>query len=101
MPRRSPDEQPAVALRQRVGEDERALLRKPQRRLTAPTALVERDEPARQLVAGLNRLELRLRDVVAPEEPRAEPARAVTPDECVDVANVVRLQHDRERRPPR
>src|SRR5207249_3951180 len=35
-------------------------------------------------------------DVVAPEERRPESPRAVAPDEGVDVADVIRLEHDGE-----
>ena len=40
----APDEQPATALRQRVGEHERPLLGKPQGRLVAAAPVVQRDQ---------------------------------------------------------
>ena len=83
---------------QRVREHERALLREPERRLVAAAAVVERDQASRQLRARLDRLELGLRDVLAPEQVRPEGAGAVAADEEVDVADVVRLQDDDERR---
>ena len=68
VPRRRPDAQLAAGRGQRVGEDERALLRQPERRLVAAAAVVERDEAARKLAPRLDRLELGLRDVVREEE---------------------------------
>ena len=80
VPRRAPDTQGAVALGQRVGEDERPLLGSPERGLVPTAAVVERDEPAGKLGAGLDRLEIRLGNVVPPEEARPEGARPVAPD---------------------
>src|SRR4051794_35031769 len=103
VPGRAPDEQLAAAFRQRVGEDERPLLRQPERGLVAAAAVVERLEPAGERGSGVDPLELRLGHVSRPEEPRSEGPAAVPADERVDVANVVGLEDDRERRrgPPR
>src|SRR6266545_2972886 len=70
---------------QRVGEDERTLLRQPERRLVAAPSVVEGDEAARKLGAGLDPFELGLRNVGAPEEIGAERANAVAADEVVDI----------------
>ena len=94
--RRGPHAQLAAGRGQPVGEDERALLGQVERRLHHPAAVVEREQPAGQLVAGAHRLELDLRDVAAPEQRRAERAGAVPAHEQVDVADVVGLEdHDR------
>ena len=99
VPRRRPDAQLALRRGERVGEDERPLLGEPDRRLVAAAAVVEREEPARQLVAGLDPLQLGLRNVVPPEEVRPVGAGAVALDEAVDVADVVGLEdHDDGRR---
>jgi hypothetical protein len=50
---------------------------------------------------GVDRLELGLRDVIAPEERRAERAGAVAAHEDVDVADVVRLEDNGDRRQAR
>ncbi len=46
VPRRRPDAALVLRRGERVGEDERALLRQPQRCLVATAAVVEGDEPA-------------------------------------------------------
>jgi len=61
-------------------------------------AVVKGDEAAGQFAAGLDRLELGLGDVASPEEPGAESARAVPLDEEVDIAYVIRLEDDDQRR---
>src|SRR5690349_2873503 len=68
VPRRAPHAELAVALGQRVGEEQRPRPRRPQRRLVAPAAVVERDQSAGQLAAGLDALDLGLGDVVRPEQ---------------------------------
>src|SRR6266550_516544 len=68
VPRSRPDAQLAVPLGEGVGEDQRSLLRQPERRLAAAAPLVEGDKPSGKLVPGLDRLELRLGDVVAPQQ---------------------------------
>ncbi|MEJ7568110.1 MAG: hypothetical protein WKF41_07580 [Gaiellaceae bacterium] len=98
VPRGRPDPELAVLCGQRVGEDKGALLGQPDRRLVATAAVVEGDGAARQLGSRLDPLELRLRDVLPPEEVRPVGARAVAPDEQVDVADVIRLQNDDGRR---
>src|SRR5438067_6775819 len=94
MPGRRPDAQLTVRRRQRVGENEGALLGNPERRLVATASVVEGDEAAGKLAAGLDRFEVGLRDIVAPEEARAERARAVAAYEQIDVADVIRLEND-------
>jgi hypothetical protein len=98
VPRRRPDEELALGRSERVREDKSPVLRHPDRRLVPAAPVVEGDEPARQLRAGQDGLELRLRDVVAEEEIRAERACAVAPSEEVDVAHVIGLEHDNDRR---
>ena len=98
VPWRSPDPQLAGSLGQRVGEHERPLFGHPQGRLGAPAPVVQRLEPARQPRTRLQPVELGLRDVVAPEQVWAECPGAVAPDEDVDVADMIRLQDDGERR---
>ena len=87
----------AAALGEGVGEDDGPLLGQPERRFVATASVVERDQAARQLAPGLDRLEVGLGDVVAPEEARAEGSGAVALDDPVDVADVVGLQHDGHR----
>jgi hypothetical protein len=94
VPRRRPDAQLSSGRGQRVREDQRALLGEPERRLVAAAAVVEGDESAPELVPGIDRLQLRLRDVVGEEELGAERASPVAPREEVDVAHVVGLEHD-------
>jgi hypothetical protein len=101
MPRGCPDEQLAVRRSQRVGENEGALLGKPEGSLVAPPSVVQGDEPARKLASRFDPLQFRLGDVVAPEEVWAERARAVAAHEHVDVADVIRLENDDRRRRPR
>src|SRR6185312_3420463 len=92
VPRRAPDAQLAVALRQRVGEEQRPRPGRPERRLVAPAAVVEGHQPAGQLAAGLDRLDLGLGNVVRPEERRPVRVRPEAAHEEVDVAHVVGLQ---------
>src|SRR4249920_1242551 len=49
VPRRGPYTKHALALREGIGEDERPLLRQPERRFVSAAAVVERDEAAGQL----------------------------------------------------
>src|SRR5947208_16709091 len=92
MPGSSPHAQDSVALGQGIGEYEGALVRQPERGLGATASVVEGDETAGQLRARVDRLELCLRDVVSPEERRPVGLDAVTPDEEVDVPDMVGLQ---------
>ena len=98
MPGRPPDAELARPLGQRIGEHDRALLRQPDRRLVPAPAVVQGDEPAGEVRARLDPFEVALRDVRAPEEGGPERARAVPAHEEVDVADVVRLEDDDERR---
>ena len=98
VPGRRPDPELALGRRQPVREDERALLRQPQRRLVAAPPVVERDQAAGELAARLDPFEVGLRDVAAPEEVGAEGAGPVAAYEEVDVADVIRLEDDDERR---
>src|SRR5437764_8396269 len=101
MPGSSPHAQDSVALGQGIGEHEGALVRQPERGLGATASVVEGDKAAGQLRARIDRLELRLRDVVSPEERRPVGLDAVAPDEEVDIPDVVGLQyngHGRRRR---
>jgi hypothetical protein len=100
VPGRRPDAKLAPALGQGVGEDERALLGEPERRLVPAAAVVERDQAAGQLASRFDRLELRLGNVVAPEEARSERPGAVAIDDQVDASDVVRLEDGRHRRRP-
>ena len=92
----SPTSRSPSGRRQRVREDESALLGEPQRRLHPSAAVIERDEAAGELGARLDGLQLGLRDVLRPEEPRPEGAGAVALDEEVDIADMVGLEHDRD-----
>src|SRR6185437_183818 len=92
VPRRAPDAQLAVPLGQRVGEEQRPRPGSPERRLVAPAAVVERHQAAGQLAAGLDPLDLGLRNVVRPEQVRPVRMHAVPRDEEVDVTDVVGLQ---------
>ena len=94
--RARPDAKLALRRRQRISEDEGALLRQPERRLVAAPAVVEGDESAGELAVGLDGVQLALRDIRSPEKPRAECARAVAADEKIDVAHVIGLEHDDE-----
>ena len=89
VPRRSPNAKLAAPFGQCVGEDEGALLRQPERRLVAATAVVQGDEPAGELGPRFDPLQLGLVLVAGPEEVRAEGARVVAADEEVDVADVI------------
>ena len=73
VPRRPPHAELAAGCGQRVGEDERPLLRKPEGRLVATAAVVERDEPAGELAIRLEPLELGLWRVARPEEVGPKP----------------------------
>src|SRR5262249_3942947 len=75
-------------------EDEGALFRQPERCLIAAPSIVKGNEASWKLAAGLDRLQLRLGDVVSVVEARAEPTSAVALHENIDVANVIRLEND-------
>src|SRR2546422_10979596 len=79
VPGRRPDAELAFRRSQRVREHERALLGKPQRRLVAAPAVIKGDEAAGQLASRLDRLEIRLRNVPAPDEERPERGAVVAP----------------------
>ena len=100
VPRRGPHEQLAVGRRQGIREHDGPLLGEPQRRLEAPAAVVEREQPAGQLLARVQRHEIGLRDAVAPEQHRAVRLRAVARHEGVDVAHVVGLDDRHHGRRP-
>jgi len=84
--------------RQRVGEDDGALLGEPQRRLVAATPVVKGDEASRKLAAGLDELQVGLGDVLAKEETRAKRAGIIAAREEINVANVIGLENDDGRR---
>jgi hypothetical protein len=73
---------------------ERALLGQPERRLHAAAAVVERAQPTGQLDARLDRAQLGLRGVAAPEQPRAVGLDPVPAHEEIDVADMVGLEDD-------
>ena len=91
---RRPDAQLAPRCRQRVGENERALLGQPQRRLVAAASVVEGDDPTRKLAAGLDELQLGLGNVFEKEEARAGRAGTIAAHEQIYVPNVIRLEND-------
>ena len=81
MPWRRPDAQLAFRRRQRVGENEGALLGQPERRLVAAPSVVEGDETSWKPAAGVDGLQLGFGDVVTVEAVRTEDAGAVAADE--------------------
>jgi hypothetical protein len=101
VPGSAPDAKRALPLRERVGEDEDALLRKPEGRFVAPPSVVERMEPTGKLGPRLDGLDLCRRDVVPPEERGAVGPGGVALDEEVDVPDVVGLEDDDDRGPRR
>ena len=74
--------------RQRVGEDDGALLGEPQRRLVAATPVVKGDEASRKLAAGLDELQVGLGDVLAKEETRAKRAGIIAAREEIPQVSV-------------
>ena len=74
---------------QTVCKDERALLGKPERSFIAAAAVVKRDDPAWEPAFRLDRLELALGNVSAPERLGPERPCSITADEEIDVANMV------------
>src|SRR5215472_1980031 len=80
--------------RQRIRKNNDVLLGQPKRRLVAASSVVERDEASRKLAARLDELQLGLGNVPAKEEARAETAGVVAAHQLVDVAHVIRLEHD-------
>src|SRR3954469_22243912 len=95
---RGPDAKVAVRCGQCVREHQGPLLGQPERCLVAATTVVQGHETPRELAPRLYRLQLRLRDVVAPKEPRAEGAGAVAPHEDIDVSDMVWFEDDDDRR---
>src|SRR5260370_6390171 len=91
---RRPDAQLAPWRRQRVGENEGALVGQPNRGLVAAGSVVESNQPPWKLVARLDDLKFGLGDVLAKEEARAEPASAIAEHEKIDVCYVIRLKDE-------
>src|SRR5262249_57887341 len=83
---------------ERVGEDDGALLRQPQRRLAAAASVVEGDESTGKLAAGFDPLEVGHRDVVAEEEARTESTDVVALREEINVANMIGLEDNQRSR---
>src|SRR5262249_60482116 len=93
-PRSRTPPQSSLRRRQRIRKHNDPLLGQPQRRLFTAPPIVQRDQSARKPAAGLDRLQLGLRQVPAEVQPRTEPADAISTNEGINVANVIRLQND-------
>src|SRR5262249_29800225 len=93
VPWRGPDAQPALALGQRIGEHQGALLRQPQRGLVTAPSIMKSDQASRKDAAGLDRRKPGVGNVVAPVQARAESAAMIAAHEQIDLSHVIRLEN--------
>jgi hypothetical protein len=94
VPRCPPDAQVAVPLGQRVSKNQHALLGQPKRCLVAAAPVIQGNEIAGKLAARFDRLEVGLRNFIAPKEAWAERPSSVATYEEIDVADVIRFEDD-------
>ena len=98
MPRRRLGLQFASRCRQSVGENEGKLLWQPERCLITAPPVVKGNDPAGNLAAGLDPLQLVFGDVVTQKEPWAERTGMIAVHEQIDMPNMIGLENDRSRR---
>src|SRR4029077_13309655 len=90
MPRRTPYPKVASTLGHSISKNNHSLLWQPERCLQAPSSIVKSNEASWKHHIGFDHLQLVLRQVVGPEEPRTESTNPVATDKLVYVPNVVR-----------